>query len=261
MAAMNELRLGLSLREARIRRQLRQCELAALAGVSATVVSRLEHGDVDRMPLRALRAVAGKLGVRLEVVPRSVGGDLERLVGARHAALGERVAAWIGRQPGWIVAAEVSFAIYGERGVIDLLTWHAASSSIVVIELKTAIVDVDELLGTLDRKLRLAARIGAGRGWSVRSASAWLIVGESHTNRRRVAEHRTLLGSALPRDGRSLAPLFLHPERGAASGVAFWPNLPGVKVGREVAAPQRVVKRRRTPPTRESRSKSVRSAR
>ena len=144
---MNDLRLGLSLREARIRRQLRQCDLAALAGVSATEVSRLERGDVDRMPLRTLRCVASKLGVRLDIEPRSVGGDLERLVGARHAALGEQVAAWIERQPGWIAAAEVSFAIYGERGIIDLLAWHAASGSLVVIELKTAIVDVDELLG------------------------------------------------------------------------------------------------------------------
>src|SRR5665811_2564794 len=44
-----------------------------------------------------------------------------RNVNARHAALGELVAAWIARQLGWIVAAEVSFAIYGERGIIDRL--------------------------------------------------------------------------------------------------------------------------------------------
>jgi hypothetical protein len=35
--------------------------------------------------------------------------------------LGELVAAWIARQLGWIVAAEVSFAIYRERGIIDRL--------------------------------------------------------------------------------------------------------------------------------------------
>jgi hypothetical protein len=160
--------------------------------------------------------------------------------------LGERVAAWIALQPGWIVVAEVSFAIYGERGIVDLLAWHEAKSSLVVIELKTAIVDVDELIGTLDRKRRLAARIAASRGWAARSVSAWLIVGDSSTNRRRVADHRTLLTSGLPRDGRSLAPLFLHPERGPQSGIAFWSNLPGVRIGHPVAALQRVVKRRET---------------
>jgi hypothetical protein len=154
------------------------------------------------------------------------------------------VSTWSARQPGWIVAAEISFAIYGERGIVDLLAWHESTSSLVVIELKTAIVDVDELIGTLDRKRRLAAQIAASRGWAARSVSAWLIVGDSSTNRRRVADHRTLLTSALPRDGRSLAPLFLHPERGPGSGIAFWSNLPGVKVGHPIAALERVVKRR-----------------
>ena len=253
---MDDLHLGLALRAARIRRRLRQCDLAALAGASASLVSRVEHGDFDRMSLRVVRGLAGKLGVSLELVPRSAGGELDRIVSARHAALGEHVAAWIERQPGWIVVAEVSFAIYGERGVVDLLAWHEASGSLVVIELKTAIVDVDELIGTLDRKRRLAPRIATARGWTARSVSAWLIVGESRTNRRRVAEHGTLLGSALPRDGRSLSPLFLHPARGPESGIAFWPNLPGVGVGRDVAALQRVVKRRPTLAAREPRSKS-----
>jgi hypothetical protein len=44
-----------------------------------------------------------------------------------------------------------------------------------------------------------------------------------------------LLTSALPRDGRSLAPLFLHPDRGPESGIAFWSNLPGVKVSHPIA--------------------------
>jgi transcriptional regulator with XRE-family HTH domain len=241
---MDDLRLGLALRAARVKRRLRQCDLADQAGVSASLVSRLEHGDLGRVSLRAFRGVAAKLGVSLELVPRSASGELDRVVNARHAALGERVAAWIARQPGWIVAAEISFAIYGERGIVDLLAWHESTSSLVVIELKTAIVDVDELIGTLDRKRRLATRIAAARGWAARSVSSWLIVGDSSTNRRRVADHRILLTSALPRDGRSLAPLFLHPDRGPESGIAFWSNLPGVKVGHPIVALQRVVKRR-----------------
>jgi transcriptional regulator with XRE-family HTH domain len=244
LARMNDLQLGLALRAVRTKRRFRQTDLAAQAGVSASLVSRLEHGDVDRLSLRALRRVAARLGVSLELLPRSANGDLDRLINARHAALGERVAAWITSQPGWIVVAEVSFSIYGERGIVDLLAWHGSSRSLVVIELKTAIVDVDELIGTLDRKRRLGAQIAASRGWSARSVSAWLIVGDSSTNRRRVADHRTLLRSGLPRDGRSLAPLFLHPERGPESGIAFWPNLPGVGVAREAAARRRVGKRR-----------------
>ena len=29
--------------------------------------------------------------------------------------------------PAWIVEPEVSFSIYGERGVIDILAWHPTS--------------------------------------------------------------------------------------------------------------------------------------
>jgi len=243
---MNDVQLGLALRATRVKRRLRQCDLAKQAGVSASVVSRLEHGDLDLVSLPALRGIAAKLGVSLEFLPRSAGGELERVVSARHAALGERIAGWVGRQPGWLAVAEVSFSIYGERGIVDLLAWHEATGSVLVIELKTAVVDVDELIGTLDRKRRLATRIAADRGWIARSVCAWLIVGDSKTNRRRIAEHRTLLTSALPRDGRSLAPLFRHPERGLASGIAFWPNLPVAGVRREVAARQRVVRRNPT---------------
>jgi len=241
---MNDLQLGLGLRAARIKRRWRQIDLATRAGISATLVSWLEHGQIDRVSLRTLRRVAAKLGVTLEVVPRSAGSEFDRIVGARHAALGETVAAWIARQPGWLVTAESSFAIYGERGVVDLMAWHQSTRSLVVIELKTAIVDVDELIGTLDRKRRLAPRIAATRGWPPQSVSTWLVVGNSRTNRRRVADHATLLTSDLPLDGRSLATLFLHPARGAKSGIAFWSNVTGAKVGHPFAATERVVRPR-----------------
>jgi hypothetical protein len=41
--------------------------------------------------------------------------------------------------------------------VIDILGWHAAARMILVIELKTEFVDINETMGTLDRKDRLAA--------------------------------------------------------------------------------------------------------
>ena len=44
--------------------------------------------------------------------------------------------------------------------------------SLVVIELKTAIVDAGELIGTLDRKRRLEARISESRARAARSVSA-----------------------------------------------------------------------------------------
>lgn len=211
-----------------------------MAGVSDSLVSRLEHGELARLSVGTLRAIAAKLGIRLDLEARWLGGDLDRLVNARHAALGERVALWIARQPGWSVVAEVSFAIYGERGVVDMLAWHEATGSLVVIELKTAIVDVNEILGTLDRKRRLAPRIAAERGWSARAVSVWLIVGDSRANRRRVAAHRSLFHASLPYDGRTLGPLFRRPANGPVSGICFWPDSTGAGIGRSFSAQQRV---------------------
>src|SRR5664279_4394074 len=87
---MDDLHLGLALRAVRVKRRLRQCDLAGQAGVSASLVSRLEHGDFERVSLRVFRGVAAKLGVSLELVPRSAGGELDRVLSARHEALGER---------------------------------------------------------------------------------------------------------------------------------------------------------------------------
>ncbi len=67
---------------------------------------------------------------------------------------------------------EVSFAVYGERGVIDILAWHPGERALLVIELKTEIVDIQDLIGTVDRKRRLARVVARDRGWVRRRASA-----------------------------------------------------------------------------------------
>ena len=211
-----------------------------MAGVSDSLVSRLEHGEIARLSVGAVRTIAARIGIRVDLMARWQGGDLDRLLSARHSALGEQVSRWITRQAGWKVAAEVSFSIYGERGVVDLLAWHESTASIVVIELKTAIVDIDEILGTLDRKRRLAARIAAERAWQARSVSVWLIVADSRTSRRRVGAHRGLLRSALPCDGRTLRALFRDPAGGALCGICFWPDSPGVGIGPRFSSPRRV---------------------
>ena len=43
----------------------------------------------------------------------------------RHSTFHELVARWFGDVlPAWVLAPEVSYSIYGERGVIDILAWH-----------------------------------------------------------------------------------------------------------------------------------------
>jgi transcriptional regulator with XRE-family HTH domain len=209
--AVDDLRFGAVIRAARIRRRWRQEDLATAAGVSDATVSRIERGHLDGLTLRVVRRVAAALEVRIEILPRSRGADLDRMVNARHSALAERVLARIAGLPGWIERPEVSFGIYGERGVVDILAWHAVRRALLVIELKTEIIDVGELLGTLDRKRRLGAAISEPLGWKPATVSAWLIVGEGMTNRRRVDAHAATFRAALPSDGHAVRKWLANP--------------------------------------------------
>ena len=133
---MNDAQLGALFRAVRIHLRLRQEDVAGKARVSQATVSRVERGHIGVLPINHLRAVAGVLEIRLDVVPSWRGGDLERLVNARHTALHERLAARIAGAPGWVSAAEVSFSIWGERGVIDRLAFHAERRVLAVFEIK-----------------------------------------------------------------------------------------------------------------------------
>lgn len=195
---MDDQRLGAALRASRVHRRLRQLDVAQAAGVSRGTISRVERGHLDQLALSTIRSVGRALDVRMELVGRSRGADLERLANARHAALAEHVVRGLASVGGWSVRPEVSFAIYGERGVVDLLAWHEESRSLLVIELKTEIVDVGEILSTLDRKVRLAHVIARDLGWAPLSVSCWLAVGHGATNRRRVSAHLAVFRAALP---------------------------------------------------------------
>lgn len=222
---MTDQRLGAVVRYLRIRRHWRQGDLAAAAGVSQSTISRIERGHLGEVTLDAIRSVAAALDLRVDVVGRWRGGDLDRLLGAGHSALHESVARSFGGLAGWEFASEVSFSNYGDRGVIDLLAWHEPTRSLLVIELKTEFIDMNELIGTLDRKRRNAAQIARERGWLERasSVSVWVIVADSSSNRRRAAEHSTMLRHAYPLDGRAMR-TWLRAPSGAVGCLSFWAN-------------------------------------
>ena len=209
------------MRAVRLRRGLRQQDVAQAAGVSHATVSLVERGHCEHLSVATVRRVSAALDVRIDLVGRWRGGDLDRLLNRRHSLLAEGFAAHVARVAGWIVEPEVSFSIYGERGVIDQLIWHAGARHLILVEFKTELVDVNELLGTLDRKRRLIRQIAASRGWAPDQISVWLVVADTSTNRRHARDHATLLHSRLPFDGRQLRALLRHPSK-PASGVAFW---------------------------------------
>jgi DNA-binding Xre family transcriptional regulator len=219
---MDNVRFGTTVRTVRIRRGWRQDDLSVVAHVSRAQVGRIEHGQLDSIRLGTLRNVCAGLEIRVDLMPRWRGGDLDRMLSSRHALLAESVVTALRRDsPEWQVIPEVSFSIWGERGVIDLLAWHPARRALLVIELKTELVDVGETLGTLDRKRRLAADVAAERGWDAATVSGWIILAAGRTNERRLATFRSTLRAAYPADTRQIR-AWLRDPVGSVAALSIW---------------------------------------
>jgi len=216
----------------------RQEDVAAAARVDRSWVSRIERGHLRDVATGRLRTIAGVLEVGLEIVPSWRGGEVARVVNERHSRLHELFAAHLARTAGWEFATEVSFSSWGERGVIDILAWHAARGVLLVVELKTEIPDPAGVIAQVDRYRRLAPEIGRERGWNATSVATWVLLAESDMNRRQLARHRVMLRNAFPLDGRTLRRWLRDPGSGAgaAAGGAPAGAARGAPAGAGVAA-------------------------
>lgn len=171
--------------------------MARLARCSRSVIGRIERGGAGGVTPRRLEAVAGVLGARLIVRLDWNGEALDRLLDAGHAALVEAVVATLGSGP-WEVIPEATFAIDGERGSTDILAWSPGSAVLLVVEVKSVVPDVQAMLASLDRKLRLATRIGSAHGWRPAAVAGLLVIGDTRTSRRRIEHHRSTFASRFP---------------------------------------------------------------
>jgi hypothetical protein len=156
-----------------------------------------------------------------------------------HARLHEAMAKWLTDLGGWLLLPEVSFAYGGERGVIDIVAWHAASRTLLVIELKTRIVDINDLMATMDVRRRMADRIARERGWEPRALGLWVVVAPARTNARAVAEHTTVLRAKFPADGRVMRRWLAKPI-GDVGALSFMPQVRLGDLGRDATTPRRI---------------------
>jgi transcriptional regulator with XRE-family HTH domain len=206
-------RLGATFRAVRIKRGLRQIDVAMHAKVDRSVISAIERGHLESVSVGTLLRIARVLEIHIGFTARWRAGDLDRLLSGRHSGLHEAVARWFATAlPDWVLAPEVSYSIFGERGVIDILAWHPGRRALLVIELKTDIADVNELIGSMDRRRRLAWQIARDRGWDPVTVSTWVLVASSRTNRARLMAHRMVLRNAFPADGRAMAGWLRRPD-------------------------------------------------
>jgi transcriptional regulator with XRE-family HTH domain len=239
---VTDQRAGATIRAVRVKRGWRQVDLANKARVPTTTVSLIERGHLVKVSVAAFRRVTAALEIRSEVHLWLSHGELDRLLNASHAALHESIARFLTGLPGWIHAPEVSFAIYSERGVIDILAFHERTGSLLVIELKTEFVSLENLLTTMDVRMRHAAKIARDRGWVAKSVSAWVVFTDSRTNRRRVTAHATVLCTAFPGDGHAIRAWLRRPIA-STRALSFWTDSAVDAVRQNAGAPRRVRKR------------------
>jgi transcriptional regulator with XRE-family HTH domain len=203
------------LRAVRRRKGWSQRLLGQRIGISKSEMSRWENGALTTCTVGELERWASALGGHLVLDVRI---DGERpLTDARHA----RVQSWlvrILRGAGWVVEAEVSFNHYGDRGRIDVLAYHPGRRILLVVEIKTEVHDIQDILGRLDTKRRIAPTLAGTRGWQPQSIVAALFVHEGATNRRRIAAHADLFDPYSLR-ARAAVAWLRHPDTRTPGGI------------------------------------------
>jgi transcriptional regulator with XRE-family HTH domain len=216
---MDGVRFGLAVRALRRRRGWTQAELARRAGVSQGLVSRVERGGAARLTGEVLRRLVAPLGARVVTRLAWHGEDLDRLLDERHAAIVELVVARLTRRH-WETAVEVTFNVFGERGSMDILAFHRNTGSLLVVEVKSVVPDLQAMLAALDRKRRLAPALARDHGWTASVTSTLLVLPDEATPRRRVALHDSTFASRFPvRSGEMRA--WLASPVGAVGGMLF----------------------------------------
>jgi transcriptional regulator with XRE-family HTH domain len=208
---MDQILFGRGIRALRRRKRWRQEDLAAAAHVSRGVIARIEQGHAAQVTVETLDKVATALGARVNCRLSWNGEGLDRRLDADHAAVVEAVVRVL-RLSDWLVATEVSFSIFGERGSIDVLAFNSEERSLLVVEVKSVVPDVQATLMALDRKERLAKQIARERGWDAASVSRLLVIHENRTARRRIDAHGATFRNAFPDRARDIRRWLAKPE-------------------------------------------------
>jgi transcriptional regulator with XRE-family HTH domain len=219
---MDAVRLGLIFPALRRRKGWTQETLADEARVSRGSIQRIERGEAESFTGDPLRRLAVALGARFEQRLLWQGEALDRLLDERHARLVERVIRWL-RAEGWVVVPEATFATVSERGSIDVLAWHAETGTLLVVEVKTVVPDMQGLLAGVDRKARVAPSMAKARGWRTTAVGRIVVLPDDRTARRRVAQHAATLEAALPARTREVKRWVRRPV-GAIAGIVFVPD-------------------------------------
>ena len=190
-------------RKVRLELRLTQGAVADAAYVSRGYVAAIEAGTANPT-LDVVERIGTVLGLEADLVlrpPTLIEPARQRdLVHARSIAYVERRL----RAAGWETAREVEIVQARSHGWIDIVAFHPRSESLLVIEIKTRLVD----LGSVERQVgwyaRAASDVARRTGWMPRRIVTWLLVLASAEVDRVIAINNQLLGAAFPMRAREM---------------------------------------------------------
>ena len=121
----------------------------------------------------------------------------------------------------WEVVVEYTFNQFGERGSVDVLAWHAPTRTLLIVEVKSAFTDLQAMLLSLGRKLRLLPDIvRRDRGWDPVAVESVVVVAGTTSNRGSSPQHRAVFDVSFPARAREIRRWLARPVR-ADRGVWF----------------------------------------
>jgi len=184
-------------------------------GISQAEVSRRERHALERCAIPDVERWSTALGGHLTLDLRV---DGERpLTDAAHVEMQTWLVTLL-RGAGWIAEPEVSFNHYGDRGRIDVFAFHPAARILLVTEIKTRLLDAQDVIGRLDIKRRVAPLMARERGWSPETSIPALLFREDSTTRRRLIATEVLF-AGYPLRGRSAVAWLRHPRLPLPPGI------------------------------------------
>ena len=176
--------LGGDLRTSRLMNGATQADIGAAIGVSASEISRREHGDAPNVSARSLSEQAAAVGLRLVITTYPAGG------GVRDAAQLKYIHRFLDRvSDRFLRELEAVIPLPGDLRAVDVVLRSAGC--LIAVEVITRLGDVQAQIRFARNKAR---DIGATR--------LVLAVAGTHANRRVLDEARSALNGAWDLDTR-----------------------------------------------------------
>ena len=190
---------------------------------SRFVCQEIEAGRSGQLKLDDLRTHFGRFDASIYVNAWWNGAALDRLVDSRHAGVVDMTVRLLPAGL-WLPKTEVTFAVGGERGSIDVFAGDVTHAAVFVGEAKSEWGSIEETLRRLHIKRRLAPRIAMDTfGWRPRSVATILLMPENRTARSIADRFAATLNTTLPARGNEIR-RWLRSPAGDIGGIWFLSN-------------------------------------